>query len=757
MSDTNTPSQEPSPVENPSASPTTTTKPTAAAGAATQTSKAPRVPTSDYDYFIVIDLEATADDNKPAAELLVTGATSEIIEFSWLCVAKSNLAVLHEEQRYVKPVSTPLTPFCQSLTKITPEMLENAGTLSDAIESMDTYITNEIKNKGHTFCFVTHGAWDLRIQLPREAKDKDITLPAYIKDAVLFDLKEEATKWIAHHPQVVLKSFSLERMCTAFNVNQEAPSHSGLADAKTIVNIMRYLVAFAHPDVFTQATDPVMLLKLFKSEESKIVRISSMSFDITQSELESFFTTNDLKPKELVMITGASNRPSGGGFIVFEKHADALSALDLNGSLLGTRTIEITPSSKASMDTQKNKLSNFQTTKSSAPATSRPGDWTCNMCQFLNFSSRRACFKCNSPSPEGVVPSPPANFTTGDWMCPNAICNFHNYASRTQCFRCNTPRPGGSSSSGGSGGNNSGYGTGGPIHHGHHSQQHHPYAGGGERHTHSISFRPGDWNCPGCSFQNFASRTYCLKCNTPAPSGGGGGGSGSASGNGGGSGGYRNSNSGYGGYNDHNGGGSGGYGGRGSGGYGGSGNSSFRPGDWNCPSCNSHNFASRFQCMRCGFSKPSREGSPTPGGYQPMSMSMKPGDWMCPNSQCGYHNFAKRSTCARCGTNAPNQGGGGGGSGMGGSTSGGGLGGGSGMGGMGGGASGLGGNLGYYGTQQHHVPPQQPAPVQTQQGYSPMNPAYGSYGGPTYGTQQPQQGGYGSYGTQQYGPPSNRY
>lgn len=61
--------------------------------------------------------------------------------------------------------------------------------------------------------------------------------------------------------------------------------------------------------------------------------------------------------------------------------------------------------------------------------------------------------------------------------------------------------------------------------------------------------------------------------------------------------------------------------------------------------------------------------------------------------------------------------------------------------------------MGYYGTQQQLSSP--PAPVQAQQGYSPLNPSYGSYGGPTYGT-QPQQG-YGSYGSQQYGAPQNRY
>ncbi|KAK3812026.1 MAG: hypothetical protein J3Q66DRAFT_50846 [Benniella sp.] len=725
-------------------------------------SKAPKVPTSEYDYYIVLDFESTCDENKPEAEPLITPATSEIIEFSWLCIAKSNLFIIYEEQKYVKPVTTALTPYCQTRTKITPEKLEDAGTLVEAIESLDRYITSEILDKGKSFCFVTHGAWDLRIQLPREAKDKGINLPTYLKEPILFDLKEEATKWVAYHPEVVLKSFSLEKMCEAFNVSQVGQLHSGIDDAKTIVSIMKYLIAFAHTDVFTQAMDPAQTLKLFKQEESKIVRISSSSFDITQAELEKFFGSKQLKPKGLVMQASGNNTagPSAGGFAEFEKHSEALAALDLNGSLLGQRTIEITPSSQASVDVLKGKLSSIQnpTTKNSPPTYTRPGDWTCNMCQFINYASRRACLKCNSPSPEGAVPSQPPNFTSGDWMCPNAACNFHNYASRMQCLKCQTARPGFQ-------GSGNGYGNGGPMasphHHSHHSHHHHPYASGGG--GHSITFRPGDWNCPSCAFQNFASRTQCMKCGTAAPppgnSSGHVGGSG-ASGSGGG-GGYRSGNSGYGGYNDHNGGGGSGYGGhhggRGgahSGSYGGSGSQygnqggsgsysggggggpgqgghAFRPGDWTCPSCNSHNFASRFQCMRCGLSKPpQRDSSPAPPNY---GNAMKPGDWMCPNAQCGYHNFAKRTTCARCSTNAPSVPSTGSGAGIGSS----------------------GGGIGYYGTQHHAPPPQQPAPVQTP-GYSPMNPSYGSYGGPTYGTQQQQQG-YGSYGTQQYGPPSGRY
>ena len=65
--------------------------------------------------------------------------------------------------------------------------------------------------------------------------------------------------------------------------------------------------------------------------------------------------------------------------------------------------------------------------------------------------------------------------------------------------------------------------------------------------------RPGDWTCPGCQANVFASKSQCYRCGEGKPGGGGGGGGG-------------------------------GYGG----GYGGGGDRpppNVRPGDWTCPSC----------------------------------------------------------------------------------------------------------------------------------------------------------------------------
>eukprot|EP00516_Mucochytrium_quahogii_P009875 CAMPEP_0203767078 /NCGR_PEP_ID=MMETSP0099_2-20121227/788_1 /ASSEMBLY_ACC=CAM_ASM_000209 /TAXON_ID=96639 /ORGANISM=" , Strain NY0313808BC1" /LENGTH=356 /DNA_ID=CAMNT_0050663529 /DNA_START=234 /DNA_END=1301 /DNA_ORIENTATION=- len=128
--------------------------------------------------------------------------------------------------------------------------------------------------------------------------------------------------------------------------------------------------------------------------------------------------------------------------------------------------------------------------------------------------------------------------------------------------------------------------------------------------------RPGDWTCPECRANVFASRNECYKCRTPKPPGAG------------------ESQPPYSGHTPYN------------GGYhvppmGQGPPNGFRAGDWLCPSpqCSAHNYASRTTCFRCNGPR----GPPAPmggGGYPPQQFAPyggnqyqrrppaeRPGDW----------------------------------------------------------------------------------------------------------------------------------
>jgi hypothetical protein len=151
--------------------------------------------------------------------------------------------------------------------------------------------------------------------------------------------------------------------------------------------------------------------------------------------------------------------------------------------------------------------------------------------------------------------------------------------------------------------------------------------------------RPGDWTCPNCSANVFASKFSCYKCGTPKP---GMGAPPQAVGD------------------------------------------NVRPGDWVCGACGANVFASKSSCFRCGAPKPMGMfgGFPGGGGYggggyggggyggggyggggygggppseAQGSTEVRAGDWTC--GSCGANVFATKMSCFRCGASLlPGQG-----------------------------------------------------------------------------------------------------
>jgi rubredoxin len=229
------------------------------------------------------------------------------------------------------------------------------------------------------------------------------------------------------------------------------------------------------------------------------------------------------------------------------------------------------------------------------------------------FASKLSCFRCHTPKPGTEGQQQPAMYgrgggapmgrggggpggpggmagdvRPGDWACPG--CGANVFATKSNCFRCKAPRPGGGGYGGGYGAPAPGYGG------GYGEPAPGGYGGGGfggqsagGRGGGGGNVRPGDWTCPGCQANVYATKPNCFRCQAPKPAdagyGGGGGGFG-------------------GGYGAPQ----GGYGGGGGGGRGGGGGGDVRPGDWACPGCGANVFATKSACFRCETPRPD-------GGY----------------------------------------------------------------------------------------------------------------------------------------------
>lgn len=126
----------------------------------------------DFQYFVVIDFEATCDKEK-------NPHPQEIIEFPSVIVNGVTGQLEACFQTYVRPTCNQvLTDFCKDLTGIQQIQVDRGVTLSEALLRHDKWLEKKgIKNTN--FAVVTWSNWDCRVMLESECRYKKIRKPPY--------------------------------------------------------------------------------------------------------------------------------------------------------------------------------------------------------------------------------------------------------------------------------------------------------------------------------------------------------------------------------------------------------------------------------------------------------------------------------------------------------------------------------------------------------------------------------------------------
>ncbi|KAG2736978.1 hypothetical protein G9P44_001068 [Scheffersomyces stipitis] len=411
------------------------------------------------DVYIVVHIATTCDESTT----YVTKDSSELIEFAWSVVDATTLENLDKESVLVRPVNTPITPYCSQLHRITWEHVRNAGSFKDAIVKFDTYIQDNIISKNKEFSLVTFDMSKLRVQLPREARDKAVVLPPYLQHPRVFDLSTEYAKWQITHPEALsYTASSLSNVITALEVEIDSDTEDALknplsssstppptasssssttsfssepsttnpartsppaapvsSDTKTmatvnlftkiLVQLIRKSIPIEdHASVLTKPYDSAKDVSVFLSERSKILYLYNLPNDTTQSELESWFTQ------------------FGGRPIAFW----TLKNLD---------TAEAGKTNAASNSPHKSKgiagFAVFATHEEASESLSMNGRVLNDRAIEVQPSSTRVLDKAS----DLLTPFPPSKNRArpGDWTCPS--CGFSNFQRRTHCFRCSFP------------------------------------------------------------------------------------------------------------------------------------------------------------------------------------------------------------------------------------------------------------------------------------------------------------------------------
>lgn len=181
---------------------------------------------NNYQYFLVVDLEATCCDRK-----LIPRHQMEIIEIGAVIVDVKNFEIIDEFQCFIKPVRHPiLTDFCQELTSISQEQVDRAPTYPEAMRSFQEWLF-EYPNS----IFSSWGEYD-RKQFQQDSKFHDLSLP-YLLSSKHLNLKQ-----LFSESQGLPKKYGMAQALQLTGIKLVGTHHRGIDDARNIAKLLPYIL-----------------------------------------------------------------------------------------------------------------------------------------------------------------------------------------------------------------------------------------------------------------------------------------------------------------------------------------------------------------------------------------------------------------------------------------------------------------------------------------------------------------------------------
>ncbi|XP_043690925.1 uncharacterized protein LOC122641704 [Telopea speciosissima] len=181
----------------------------------------------EFQYFVVIDFEATCDKVK-------NPHPQEIIEFPSVLVNSVTGQLEASFQTYVRPMlHQHLSDFCKELTGIQQIQVDRGVPLSEALLMHDKWL--EDKGVKHTnFAVVTWSNWDCRVMLESECRFKRIRKPPYFNRWI--NLK------VPFHEVFGGVRCNLMEAVQLAGLVWEGRAHCGLDDARNTARLLALLM-----------------------------------------------------------------------------------------------------------------------------------------------------------------------------------------------------------------------------------------------------------------------------------------------------------------------------------------------------------------------------------------------------------------------------------------------------------------------------------------------------------------------------------
>ncbi|KAL8576532.1 hypothetical protein ACOMHN_003090 [Nucella lapillus] len=192
----------------------------------------------EFDYFLVLDFEATCDNARKIVP-------QEIIEFPVLKFDWRTLQVQSEFHQYVQPrVHRELSPFCIELTGIVQDMVDHQPHIEETMQKFHEWMVAEVLDQNASFTCITCGDWDLKTMLPSQSRYFHIANQPYFKRWI--NIKKAFADMTGVFPKGMMP------MLQKLQIPHIGRHHSGIDDCRNIAAILKGMLERGH--VFTNTT-----------------------------------------------------------------------------------------------------------------------------------------------------------------------------------------------------------------------------------------------------------------------------------------------------------------------------------------------------------------------------------------------------------------------------------------------------------------------------------------------------------------------
>jgi 3'-5' exoribonuclease 1 len=177
-----------------------------------------------YDYFLILDLEATCCDKGT-----ISRHEMEIVEIGAVTVEAQSLAIVDEFQSFIKPVRHPvLTEFCKSLTSITQAQVGRAPGYVEAIAMLKQWLSNY-----PNAVFGSWGDYD-RNQFQQDSKFHNVPFPIAYPHV---NLKQRFSD-----TQGLPKRYGMAQALQLAGIELAGTHHRGIDDARNIAKLLPFIL-----------------------------------------------------------------------------------------------------------------------------------------------------------------------------------------------------------------------------------------------------------------------------------------------------------------------------------------------------------------------------------------------------------------------------------------------------------------------------------------------------------------------------------